>query len=92
MIKEISHTPVSVDVQKHSQEKLKKTCQDFESLFITYMLKTMRASVSESVSTDKSHESNMLYAMFDEKLSEEMAEKGGIGLAAMLFEKLAMRK
>ena len=92
MIKNIGQPPVPVDVQKTSQEKLKKTCQDFESIFLTYMLKTMRASISESGFTDKSHESSILYGMFDEKLSEEMAGNGGMGLANMLFEQLKDRK
>lgn len=93
MIKEITQAPVPVDIQKkNSQEKLKKTCQDFESIFLTFMLKTMRASVSESGLVGKSHESNMLYAMFDEKLSEEMAGSGGMGLGNMLFEQLVERK
>ncbi|MBU3948932.1 MAG: rod-binding protein [Proteobacteria bacterium] len=92
MIKDITQASVSVDNQKTSQEKLKKTCQDFESIFLTYMLKTMRAGVTESGLTDKSHESNMIYAMYDEKLSEEMAGNGGMGLANMLFEQLKDRK
>ncbi|MGB5157866.1 rod-binding protein [Desulfobacterium sp. N47] len=92
MIKNIGQAPVPVDIQKASQEKLKKTCQDFEAIFLTYMLKTMRASVSDSGMADKSHESDMLYSMHDEKLSEEMAGNGGMGLANMLFEQLMDRK
>ncbi|MBU4035769.1 MAG: rod-binding protein [Proteobacteria bacterium] len=33
-----------------------------------------------------------MYAMYDEKLSEEMAGNGGMGLANMLFEQLKDRK
>ncbi|MBU1052868.1 MAG: rod-binding protein [Proteobacteria bacterium] len=92
MIKDIMQAPVSTDIQKNSPEKLKKTCQDFESIFLTYMLKTMRSSATESGTVGKSHESNMLYAMFDEKLSEQMADSGGMGLADMLFAQLMDRK
>lgn len=92
MIKDIMQAPVSTDTQKKSPEKLKKTCRDFESIFLTYMLKTMRSGVAESGTVGKSHESNMLYAMFDEKLSEQMADSGGIGLAEILFAQLMERK
>ncbi len=93
IIKDASPAPVSVNNKKDaSQEKLKKACADFESIFLTYMLKTMRASASEIDPVGKSHESKILYAMYDEKLSEEIAGSGGIGLANILLEKLKERK
>jgi Rod binding domain-containing protein len=52
----------------------------------------MRASASEIDPVGKSHESKILYAMYDEKLSEEIAGSGGIGLANILLEKLKERK
>jgi len=87
--------PVSVsenNQREASEEKLKKACADFESIFLSYMLKTMRASASEPDLVGKSHESKILYAMFDEKLSEEIAGSGGIGLADILLKKLNERK
>ena len=92
IVKDASQAPVSVNNKKDaSQEKLKKACADFESIFLTYMLKTMRASASEIDPIGKSHESKILYAMYDEKLSEEIAGSGGIGLANILLEKLKNR-
>jgi Rod binding domain-containing protein len=55
------------------------------------MLKTMREGVSEIDPSGKSHGSQILYAMYDEKLSEEIAGSGGIGLANILLEKLKNR-
>jgi flagellar protein FlgJ len=92
IIKDAGPVPISGNNQgEASQEKLKKACADFESIFLSYMLKTMRASASEPDLVGKSHESKILYAMFDEKLSEEIAGSGGIGLANILLEKLKNR-
>lgn len=92
VIKDTGPVPVSGNNQTEaSQEKLKKACADFESIFLSYMLKTMRASASEIDPVGKSHESKILYAMYDEKLSEEIAGSGGIGLANILLEKLKNR-
>jgi flagellar protein FlgJ len=92
IVKDASPAPVSANNKKDaSQEKLKKACADFESIFLTYMLKTMRASASEIDPVGKSHESKILYAMYDEKLSEEIADSGGIGLANILLEKIKNR-
>lgn len=92
IVKDAAQAPVSLNNKKDaSQDKLKKVCADFESIFVSYMLKTMRAGVSGFDPAGKSHESKMLYAMYDEKLSEEIAGSGGIGLANMLLEKLKNR-
>lgn len=92
VIKDTGPVPVSGNYQAEaSQEKLKKACADFESIFLSYMLKTMRASASEIDPIGKSHESKILYAMYDEKLSEEIAGSGGIGLANIILEKLKNR-
>lgn len=93
IVKDSAPVTVSVNnIKDASQEKLKKACADFESIFLSYMLKTMRASASEPDLVGKSHESKILYAMFDEKLSEEIAGSGGIGLANILLEKINERK
>lgn len=92
IVKDASQAPVSVNNKKSpSQEKLEKACADFESIFLSYMLKTMREGVSRIDPLSKSHESKILYAMYDEKLSEEIAGSGGIGLANILLEKLKNR-
>ena len=75
-----------------SQDDLKKACADFESIFLTYMLKSMRAGFSGSDPLSSSHESDILYDMLDEKLSEEIATSGGIGLATLMIEQLKGRK
>ncbi|RPH51319.1 MAG: flagellar biosynthesis protein FlgJ [Desulfobacteraceae bacterium] len=93
IVKDAVPLPVSVNNMKNaSQEKLKKACADFESIFLSYMLKTMRAGVSGIDPVGKSHESKILYAMLDEKLSDEIAESGGIGLANVFLDKLEERK
>ncbi|MDP3283453.1 MAG: rod-binding protein [Desulfobacterales bacterium] len=92
IVKDASPAPVSANNKKDaSQEKLEKACADFESIFLSYMLKTMRKGVSEIDPSGKSHGSQILYAMYDEKLSEEIAGSGGIGLANILLEKLKNR-
>ena len=92
IVKDAGPVPISGNDKKNaSQEKLKKACAGFESIFLAYMLKTMRASASEIDPVGKSHESKILYAMYDEKLSEEIAGSGGIGLANILLEKLKNR-
>ena len=68
--------------------RLKRTCAEFESIFITYMLKSMRNTVVEGGLLLKSNEGKIFNSIFDEKLGQGIANSGGIGLGKMLFEKL----
>jgi len=77
--------------QFQRQEKLRKACADFESLFLNYMLKSMRSSVPEGGITGKGEEGKMFQAMFDEKLADEIAGGGGLGLGEILLEQLGRR-
>jgi flagellar protein FlgJ len=67
-------------------EKLKKACSDFESIFIDYMLKSMRTAFSEDGILENNNEGRIIQSMFDENLAGAMAKGGGMGLGKMLFK------
>jgi len=70
------------------QAKLERACAEFESIFITYMLKSMRTAVTEDGLLGNSNESKIIRSMFDENLALGMAKGKGMGLGKMLFENL----
>lgn len=51
------------------------------------MMKSMRATVPKS-ETSQSFGQEVTQDMYDEKLTDEMAKSGGIGLAQVLFRQL----
>jgi len=69
-------------------ERLRRACSEFESIYITQMLKTMRSTLVEDGPLGNSHESKIMKSMFDENLAQGVARGGGIGLGRALFEKL----
>jgi len=71
--------------------RLKRVCSQFESLFIASMLKSMRKTVEDGGLIRESNEGKIFKSMFDEKLALSIADSGGIGLGAMLFEQLKGR-
>lgn len=87
-------TPVATgteptELHKHdSQVKLKKTCAEFESIFITYMLKSMSTTMDDDPLLGNDNESKIIKAMFNENLAQEISRGGGMGLGNMLFESL----
>ncbi len=89
MLKEISMTqPVIGANQDGASARLKSICSEFESIFMTYMLKSMRSAMVEDGIMGNSHESKIMNSMFDENLALEVAHGGGIGLGDVLFERL----
>jgi peptidoglycan hydrolase FlgJ len=71
------------------QQKIKKACKDFESIFTYYLLKTMRETVPKGTSVGSSSGKDTYYMLMDQKVSEEMSNKGtGLGLQKILYEQL----
>ena len=68
--------------------KLQAACQDMESLFLSYLLKEMRATVNKSgfISGGKAEE--IFTSLLDVELSKKMSSAGGIGLSPILLKQL----
>lgn len=72
-----------------SKEDLKKACQEFESIFLNQLMKSMRDTVPDSGFFDKGVAFNIVQSMHDEALTEELSNSGGIGLAKQLYDQLS---
>jgi len=69
--------------------ELKQAAEQFEALFIYYMLKTMRKTVPKSGLFGKGLGGEIIQSMFDEKLSEKMALETRLGIAEMVYQQLS---
>jgi peptidoglycan hydrolase FlgJ len=80
-----------VDGKKKAEElkKIKKACQDFESIFTYYLLKTMRQTVPKG-STISGFAGRDTYNMImDQKVAEDLSRKGnGLGLNKILYDQM----
>ena len=89
MIKPVATGPEGTGLHKDGyQAKLEKTCAEFESIFITYMLKSMSTTIDDDPLLGNDNESKIIKSMFDENFAQEIARGGGMGLGNMLFESL----
>ncbi|MGD9212360.1 MAG: rod-binding protein [Desulfobacteraceae bacterium] len=68
--------------------KRKAVCKEFESLFLNYLLKEMRATIPKSGFLDGGQAEQIYTAMYDERIAQEMADRGGIGLAEIIEKSL----
>ena len=72
--------------RKIDEGKLKKACEDFESIFISQMLKVMRQTIPKSGLLDGGSQQDTYLSLFDEEVSKSMAKRGGIGLGKILYQ------
>ena len=87
-----SSTPASAGkesgVKRSDEGKLRKACEDFESIFISQMLKAMRQTIPKSGLLDGGSQQDTYLSLFDEELSKSMAKRGGIGLGKILYQNI----
>ena len=77
---------------QRQDEALFKACQEFESLFINEIFKSMRKTVPQGTLLPKSMAEDIFQGMMDEEISKEAAQKESFGLAEMLYQDLLRRK
>jgi Rod binding domain-containing protein len=98
LIKPVNLLPTPPSEAKESgakeiaQGKLKKACEDFESIFISQMLRVMRQAIPKSGLLDGGNEQDTYLSLFDEEVSKSMAQKGGIGLGKILYQNIMRQK
>jgi flagellar protein FlgJ len=75
-----------------SGDGLQKACEQFESLLLNMMIREMRATVPESTLLPGTMAEEIFSGMRDERIADEMAKNGGVGISRMLFNQLSSRK
>ena len=70
------------------EEKLRKACVDFESIFLQQLLQVMRQTIPHGGFLKEGPEKDIFQSLFDQELSKTLAERKGTGLGEMLFRQL----
>lgn len=68
-------------------ERLRKQCEQFEAVFVNYLLKTMRQSMVDAEDGDSAK--GIYEGMMDHALANALSEKRSLGLAEMLYRDLS---
>ena len=71
--------------------QLKEACAELESLFISYLLKEMRATIPKTGLISGGRAEEIYTSMLDTEISKEMASQRGIGLSSLFLDRLENR-
>jgi len=69
-------------------ERLKQACEDFESIFVDFMLQQMRRTVPENALFGGGHAEQIYTSMMDSELSKSISHQRGLGLADQMYRQL----
>mgnify|MGYP001619888151 CR=1 FL=1 len=78
-------------LKEADEKKLKKLTADFESVFLYYVLKTMRDTVPKSGFIDGKNGEEIYRSMMDQEVAKSMADKRESGISDMLFKQLTQK-
>lgn len=67
---------------KETSAELHRAAQEFESYFISYLLKNMRETVPKGLLDRKGEQ--VWYSFYDQEISRLAAQAGGIGITAFV--------
>jgi len=89
----VNNQPLAISNQSSpskeaDEKKLKKLTADFESVFLYYVLKTMRDTVPKSGFIDVKNGEEIYRSMMDQEIAKSMADKRDSGISDMLFKQL----
>ena len=68
--------------------KLKKACQEMESVFLNMLLKSMRSTIAKTELGGSNLQQDTMQSMFDMEMTRNMAAAGGVGIADMMYRSL----
>ena len=71
-----------------NEHQLSAACSEMESLFINYLFKEMRATISKSGFISGGRGEEIFTSLLDAERSRNISTAGGIGLAAIMLEQL----
>jgi flagellar protein FlgJ len=79
-----SHNPLIVQDVMKERQKLIEAGKQFESYFVSHLLKVMRETVPQGAIANK--QGAYFHSFYDEEIGRRAAESGGIGIARMVQE------
>jgi peptidoglycan hydrolase FlgJ len=68
--------------------KNERAAKDFETYFVSYMLKEMRKTVPEDGFMKKTQGEKIFEEMLDKRYAKQIVDKGGFGLSRIILEQM----
>ena len=74
---------------RNNTEKLENACNEFEALFVKYMMQQMRETIPENGLIGQSQAQKIYTGMLDDEVAKSVSHGRGLGLAKAMYEQMA---
>jgi murein DD-endopeptidase MepM/ murein hydrolase activator NlpD len=81
-------TPLQQSLQPQPKDPLKSATEEFEGMFISYLLKVMRSTVDSADKGELSMGKDLYADMFDNEIALSIARTRGLGIGEMMYRQL----
>ncbi len=71
-----------------TDQKLRQACEDFESIFVDFMLQQMRQTVPQNELFGGGKAEQLYTSMMDSELAKSISHQRGLGLADQMYRQL----
>jgi len=78
----------ATDPKERKLHSLRKSCREFEAIYINEMYKTMRKTVPDSGLFEKDMANTLYQEMLDMEMARKTAEGDGMGIGKAMYEQL----
>ncbi len=75
--------------RQNGSGKLEKACNDFEALFVKYMMQQMRETVPSDGLFGQSQAEKIYTGMLDDEVAKSVSHSRGLGLARAMYDQMA---
>ena len=76
-------------LSESESKELKQACQNFEAVFLGYLMKEMRKTVHSSAFLPEMPGHKIYESMFDDEIAKAASAAGGTGVADLIYEQLS---
>lgn len=76
------------EMQKAADKKLVKSIQDFEAIFVGYMLKAMRETIPKSEFMEEAPGKDIYISLFDQEIAKSIASRGNDTMVEAMYRQL----
>lgn len=73
---------------QHDRKALRKSCQDFEAIFVQSLFKAMRKTVPESELFEDNTASELYRDMLDQEIATTISQRQSMGLAEQMYRQM----
>ncbi len=82
----------TVDAGAKDKDKLTKACQDFEAIFLRFILQKMRDTVPKDGLIETSNAQQSYQQMMDGVMADNISKSGTVGLAQILYKQMSAQE